>query len=144
MNKTTRPGQEIQPVSTALFPSLAQKLKTKEGEEGSGCSKPARRLSLFAPVRWQGVILKITATRVCQAAAGDSSLGFPSPALPFSPQITSPKESAVKPSPLPSGSHFTPGREKLGPQLPTRADWILGCVWLCGWETVGLSECWWQ
>jgi hypothetical protein len=116
MNKTTWPGQETQPLSTnqgtALFPSVALELKTKEGEEGSGCSRPARRLSLFAPVRWQGVILKITATRVCQAAAGDSSLGFPSPTLPFSPQITSPKESAVKPSPLPAGSHFTPPGER--------------------------------
>lgn len=37
-------------------------------------------------------------------AAGDSSLGFPSPALPFSLQISSsPREAAVKPSSLPAG-----------------------------------------
>lgn len=88
----------------ALLPCIAHKLKTKEGEEGSVCSRRGRRLNPFPPVGWQRAILKITATRVCRAAAGDSSLGFPSPALPFSPQISSsPREAAVKPSSLPAG-----------------------------------------
>ncbi|GAB1294457.1 hypothetical protein APTSU1_000969000 [Apodemus speciosus] len=39
--------------------------------------------------------------------------------------ITSPKESAVKPSPLPEGSHFTPG-ERSWDLNCQRADWTLG------------------
>lgn len=132
-----------------LFPWIAHKLKTKEGEEGSACSRRARRLNPFPPVGWQRAILKITATRVCRA--GGWLLVTPHWVFLLPPSLS------LYRSPPPQGrlllnlhhyqrgSHFIREREReAGTALPTRAFRILGCVWLCGWETVGVSECWWQ